>query len=78
MHSFFQRFPNSDHLRQVDASDPEDFLAEATETLRSQAEAIADVSQQVTDGTLPVGMLAAAVRKTYTEVVVPAAASALH
>ncbi len=70
--TFFERFPSSMLLQRitVDFDDPEALLAEFRRRLEPGAAQYAEVRRQVGRGGLPVGMLALASRKPYTEALV--------
>jgi hypothetical protein len=78
MQTFFERFPDSDYLFRIDASDVVAVMGRVTEMLKPGAEAIAELSDLVQDGALPLGMLASAVGKSYTEAVVQRAAGGIQ
>lgn len=63
---YTERFPDSTVFRSVSVS-TEDPLASLSEDLRQQHEALEDVSAQVRDGKLPLGMLAQAAGRSYAE-----------
>jgi len=67
--SFFERFPSSTLLERitVDVEDPEAVLAQFRKRLEPGAAQYAEVRAQVVKGMFPVGMLAIAARKPYTE-----------
>jgi tetratricopeptide (TPR) repeat protein len=67
--TFFERFPSSMLLKRitVDFDDPEAVLAEFRRQLEPGAAQYAEVRRQVVRGELPIGMLAVAAGKPYTE-----------
>jgi tetratricopeptide (TPR) repeat protein len=67
--AFFERFPSSVLLESitVDFDDPEAVLAEFRRRLEPGAAQYAEIRRHVVQGSFPVGMLAMAAGKTYTE-----------
>ena len=75
--AFFERWPESALLRRVDASDINTIVEYLRDTLSPSAKQTEEVAQQVQQGDLPYGMLAATVGRSLTEALLKDAAGGI-
>lgn len=78
---FFERFPDSEYIRRLQADDPEaaagKLIEHLEETLAHEAQEYEEVTQEVIAGNRPYGFLSAAAGKPYAEALIKRAAGFL-